>query len=732
MKQDKAEKKILRSSFRAGLMLVIVAAVTLGATSVIQSLFTQRALKKEASARAESELRGARNEIMDIVNQAEAAVRNSLWIAEWCLAFPDSLPRIPQRVVRDNPVVVGSTIALVPGYNPKAPLYAPYVTRDLQTGEIRTLSLASEAYDYPSQEWFTKPLEPDYQVGYWSEPYFDEGGGDILMTTFSMPVRDAAGRIAAVVTADISLDWLTDISGHFQVYPDAFSLIISRTGQIMVCPQESLVMQKTVRQFASESKDSASLDQVNLAMLSGQSGEMPVVYDREVNHVYFAPVERTGWAMAIVLPEKDLYGGVRRVGWMVRILQLLGLAMLVLILRVVARNQMKYNRLNKQKERMQNELKIGHDIQMSMIPKTFPAFPDRTDLDFAASIIPAKEVGGDLYDFYIRDERLFFCIGDVSGKGVPASLVMAVTRSLFRSVSSHEVRPARIVSAMNDALSETNENNMFVTFFCGVLDMTNGHLRFCNAGHNPPLILTDTIRTLEVTPNIPLGVMRNVAFQEQDVALHYDDALFLYTDGLTEAENARAELFGADRMEAVLHTRRSSQGHLEAMQAAVHEFVGDTPQNDDRTMLFIHFLSSPESVTQERHLLLHNDVQQIPQLAGFIETIADELGLDQGLALNLNLALEEAVTNVILYAYPKGSDGLVDVEAVLREHSLEFIISDSGAPFDPTAAPEADVTLTAEERPIGGLGIYLVRQLMDVVRYERQGDKNVLTMIKKL
>ena len=115
-----------------------------------------------------------------------------------------------------------------------------------------------------------------------------------------------------------------------------------------------------------------------------------------------------------------------------------------------------------------------------------------------------------------------------------------------------------------------------------------------------------------------------------------------------------------------------------------------------------------------------------------IQAIADELGLDQGLALNLNLALEEAVTNVILYAYPKGSDGLVDVEAVLREHSLEFIISDSGAPFDPTAAPEADVTLTAEERPIGGLGIYLVRQLMDVVRYDRQGDKNVLTMIKKL
>ena len=730
MKQDRSDKKLMHSSVRAGLMLVIVAAVTLEATSIVQSLFAQRELKKEASLRAESELRGARNEIMDIVNQAEAAVRNSIWIAQWCLEFPDSLVRVPQRVVQDNPVVVGSTLALVPGFYKKEPLCAPYAARDLQTGEISLLSLATEAYDYPSQEWFTQALEQEQ--GVWSEPYFDDGGGDILMTTFSMPVRDASGKVAAVLTADISLDWLTELIGSINVYPHAFNMVISRNGQIMVCPSEELTMKKTVQQFAAESKDSAALGGVNRSMLSGESGEVAVRYDRQVNRVYFAPVERTGWSMAIVLPEKELYSGVRRVSLMVKLLQLLGLAMLILILRFIARNQMKFKRLSQQKERMQSELRIGHDIQMSMIPKTFPAFPDRTDLDFAASIVPAKEVGGDLYDFYIRDERLFFCIGDVSGKGVPASLVMAVTRSLFRSISAREVRPARIVSAMNDSLSETNENSMFVTFFCGVLDMTNGHLRFCNAGHNPPLLLTDAIRTLEVKPNIPLGVMPNVSFQEQETQLQYDDALFLYTDGLTEAENARAELFGAARMEEVLHTRRSSQGHLEAMQDAVLQFVGDTPQNDDRTMLFIHYLASPESVRQDRHLVLHNDIQQIPQLAGFIETIADELELDQGLALNLNLALEEAVTNVILYAYPKGADGLVDVEAILREHSLEFIISDSGAPFDPTAAPEADVTLTAEERPIGGLGIYLVRQLMDVVRYERQGEKNILSMIKKL
>lgn len=730
MNIEKKDTKTDGISMRARLMLVIVATLTLEATAIIQFVFAQREIKQEASLRAESELKSAENKIMDIVNQAEAAVHNNIWIAEWCLENPDSLTRIPQLVVGKNPVVVGSTIALVPGYLEKKPLYAPYAAKDLNTGEIKMLSLATEEYDYPSSEWFTKPME--LNDSYWSEPYFDENGGDILMTTYSVPVKDKDGKVAAILTADISLDWLTELMQDIKVYPHAFNMVISNSGQIMVCPVETLVMKTTVNEFALESEDYEALNKANQAMLAGASGEMPVRYMGQTNHVYFAPVERTGWSLAIVLPEKDLYSGVRRIGMIVMLLQILGVAMLIVILRIATKNQERYLMMNEQKERMENEINIASKIQMAMIPKTFPPFPDRTDLDFAAAIVPAKQVGGDLYDFFIRDEKLYFCIGDVSGKGIPASLVMAVTRSLFRASSAHETNPQRIVTAMNDTMTESNDNNMFVTFFCGVLNLATGHLHYCNAGHNPPLILTDDIRLLPVEPNIPLGILHGFSYNEQEADLRYDDSLLLYTDGLTEAEDMQAQLFGLDRVEAVLRTRRSSQEHLEALESAVTEFVGEAPQSDDLTMLFIHYLPKEDAPLQERHLVLHNDIQQIPQLATFVEAIAQEKQLSQSMAMGINLALEEAVSNVIMYAYPKETDGLVDVEAYLRKDSLEFVIVDSGISFDPTKAPEVDLNASAEERPIGGLGIHLVRELMDSVSYERKDNKNYLKMIKKI
>jgi len=728
MSKGQESSNFIKQSAKAGLLLIVVAAVTLEATALIQYFFSQRGIKEEASMRAQSEMEVTKLKIIDVIDQTETAVRNCIWIASWCLEFPDSMKAVTNRLVKDNPVIVGSTIAVVPGYYEDTPLFAPYSFIDAETGEMSLTSLATEEYNYPGQEWFKLPLKRD--AGVWSEPYMDEGGGNILMTTYSVPIKDVSGRTAAVLTADISLDWLTNLVGKLKVYPGAFSLLFSGSGRLMVGADDSLIMRGTIADFAARQKDSTSYGMLSRAIMGGETGSKSIKVGGDLTHVYYSPIERTGWSMSIVIPDSDVFGRIRRVGVVVGLLQLLGLMMLALILRAVAKNQMKYKELSDKKEKMESELHIARGIQMSMLPKTFPPFPERHDIDMSADLVPAKEVGGDLYDYFIRDEKLFFCVGDVSGKGVPASLVMAVTRSLFRSVSAHEQSPQHIITAMNSSMYDMNENDMFVTLFCGVLNLTTGHMRYCNAGHNVPFILTDHIAPLPVIPNLPLGISPDMPFEEQEIDLHFDDALFLYTDGLTEAENSNHELFGEDRLKAVLSTRRSAIGHLRAMQDAVAKFVGSADPSDDLTMLFIHYLNETKPDNMERHIVLHNDIQQIPQLAEFIETIADEKQLEQGLAMSLNLALEEAVTNVIMYAYPEGADGLVEVEAILKPKELEFIITDSGKPFDPTAAPEADTTLSAENRPIGGLGIYLVRNIMDSVKYKRNDGKNILSMTK--
>ena len=348
-----------RRATTTGILLVVVAAITLEATSLIQYYYSKKELEKEASRRAETQLESTRNEIMDVINQAETAVRNSVWITRWCLDFPDSLPSVCRRIVQDNPVVLGSTVALVPGYDRKRPLFSPYVFNQ-DTGMV-FLSLATPEYDYPSKEWFQKPIEKD--GGYWSEPYVDTGGGEVLMTTYSIPVKDEKDVTAAVLTADISLDWLTDLVGNIRIYPHATSLMISRTGRFMVSKDRELVMQKTVDEVVDKIRDNEKFKEMNLAMLAGESGHEKLMYEGEKSHVYYAPVERTGWSMCIAIPEDDIYGDIRRTDWLVRLFQLLGVAMLILILRSFFKNQTKFRELDERRERLQGELRIASDIQ---------------------------------------------------------------------------------------------------------------------------------------------------------------------------------------------------------------------------------------------------------------------------------------------------------------------------------------------------------------------------------
>ena len=278
--------------------------------------------------------------------------------------------------------------------------------------------------------------------------------------------------------------------------------------------------------------------------------------------------------------------------------QLVVLAILILIVWYAGRSNKRLIESTARNQSIENELNIARQIQMAMLPTRFPPFPDYPNLNAYGAVLPAKEVGGDLFDFYIREGSLYFCVGDVSGKGVPASIVMAMTRSIFRSFSSYINSPAQIVTQMNDSLSgEGNDQSMFVTLFLGVLNLSNGDLKYCNAGHNSPRIVTIAgkkmnVASLPCIANLPLGVLAGFDYQEQETKMAVGDTLFLYTDGLTEAENELQQQFGEQRMDEQLAVsgKQLPQQIIEQMQQAVADFVGKAEQSDDLTMFAVRLL----------------------------------------------------------------------------------------------------------------------------------------------
>ena len=379
---------------------------------------------------------------------------------------------------------------------------------------------------------------------------------------------------------------------------------------------------------------------------------------------------------------------------------------------------------------------------MSLVPKIFSPFPDCEKLDLYAFLDPAKEVGGDFYDFFLSNGKLYFVIADVSGKGIPASLVMAITRTLFRIISNNAKSPVDIVSSLNNAIAKDNDTNMFVTMFTGILDMNSGELAFCNAGHNPPLILHNNkdAEFLNVDRNLPLGVMEDFNFTEQKTIINNHCGMFLYTDGLTEAENERKLMFGEEKLKEVM-TRCNglpAKEVIDDINGELKKFVGNAAQSDDLTM-FCFYINDNNSAANDEDkqtfsLVMENKIEESAKLPSFIDEIGKHAKLNDEVTGAINLAVEEAVVNSIMYAYPEGKEGEVKLTATVdcKENTITFVLSDHGIEFNPLAAPEADTTLGVEEREIGGLGIFLVKQLMDRIEYKRNGDENILTMTKNI
>jgi sigma-B regulation protein RsbU (phosphoserine phosphatase) len=496
-------------------------------------------------------------------------------------------------MVEQNPTIVGGGLMFEPDYYPqKGHWFEPYVARR-SDGSIEEAQIGSASHNYLEAEFYQNGIKAG--KGRWSEPYFDEAGARMMLFTYTIPVHDSRGEIVGLFGADVSLEWLSDVINTNNIYPNSFNVVISRTGKVMVAPDDGIIMRRTIQEFTASAADT-TIRIINRQMMSGESGHKKIVgLDGQKKTIFYAPIEgEAGWSMAVVCNDKDIYSGLREMGLYLMMLMLAGMALLGFIIYRTARSARSLREASAEKERVDSELRIARGIQESMLPKTFPPFSERKDVDIYASLVPAKEVGGDLYDFNIRDEKLFFCIGDVAGKGVPASLVMAVTRSLFRIVSDHEDQPETIVMDINESLFEMNDSDMFVTLFVGVLDLATGLLLYCNAGHEEPLLIGKGVGLLPSANNIPVGLMQGRSFEGQDAYIYPGTTIFLYTDGLTEAEDATHAQYGKQRLtrtarQALASNKYDPETIVKVQTDALHSFVGNAEQSDDLTMLAIRY-----------------------------------------------------------------------------------------------------------------------------------------------
>ncbi len=390
-------------------------------------------------------------------------------------------------------------------------------------------------------------------------------------------------------------------------------------------------------------------------------------------------------------------------------------------------------RITAEKERISAELNVATQIQADMLPNIFPAFPERKEFNIYASMNPAKEVGGDFYDFFLVDEdHLALVIADVSGKGVPAALFMVISKTLLKNQALMGESPKEILIKVNNQLCENNKAQMFVTAWLGILEISTGRLTAANAGHEYPAIRrkNGNFELFREKHGFVLAGMENMRYQEYDIQLQKGDTIFVYTDGVTEATNNKEELYGVDRMLSALnHDRQAMPKQLvEQVQADIDEFVGEAMQFDDITMLSMTYHGIPNAHPQ---IALPATLENWGKVQAFISGELQKVDGPLKAKVQLETAAEEIYVNIASYAYPASvGEVKVDMEILDSPERVCITFEDQGIPYDPLQQKSPDVTLSAAERSIGGLGIHMVRKSMDEVKYEYAHGCNILSIVK--
>jgi len=563
----------------------------------------------------------------------------------------DSLFALCQHFLYANPHIQGVAV----GYEPGVVVgheegFAPYIMRT-KSGFIKK-DLA-ENKDYRTSDWYKTTKEKGKP--YWSKAFIESNG--TMVTSYCVPLRNVKGDIYAVLALDLNLDVMANDIQRLRPYQTAMLTVVDRDGTFIAHPNHDFILKESLKSLI-EKAEYAPNRRILEDIESHKRNSDEYKTDEDKIFIYYAPVEKTGWTVTLEVPRAEVAKGYDKMFKALLFDMIIGLILLLIVSVYIinrltkplenfadAARKMSHGNFNvelpliedhnelydlrqalasmeislnryisdlkkteNEKAAFASELNIARNIQLAMVPKIFPPYPDRHEIDIHASLTPAKAVGGDLYDFFLDGDTLYFCIGDVSGKGVPASLFMAITRALFRNTALHEKSPAKIAYALNNAIAQGNEEGMFVTMVIGKMDLVSGEFTCCNAGHNPPVSNGSLdYKTMLVRPsdeiaymkslstNIPIGVFEDYYYQEISMHIEPGVNLFLYTDGVTEAENKHKELYGEDRLLDCLKKigrDASSEEIITGVVDDVRLYAENTDQSDDITLLCFKFRSA--------------------------------------------------------------------------------------------------------------------------------------------
>lgn len=688
--------------------------------------------------------------------------------------------RVITRIFENYPDTLGGGIWFKPYIIDKSKKYVCfYAYHDKNNKVVIDTNFASEKYDYPNQEWYKQIISqvtPERNI-VWTKPYYENQGSYTVMVTAGTGIY-IEGELVGIVTVDWEIDSIIDSISKMKPIEKTFSMyksgeIINNSFALLGNTNYDYIIATTDPYLEGNKLVGHSLKEI--PWYANNLYERTYITYHDKKYVPFVKKMRNGMELIICIPKSEMFKDIDRF-YLYIVLVMLLIGLIIPILLYYSINRYIVNPIDKliniaskigkgenieikiekpeefvqlastfdkmtkdiksitsERAKINSELSVAKAIQTSSLPTKFPPFPDRTDFDIFASMDAAKEVGGDFYDFFfINKNEFMFLIADVSGKGVPAALFMMNVKTLINNVSQNGYKPKQLIEKINQKICETNEQGFFVTLLACIINVNNGEMSVINCGHNPPLIKRGNgkYEFLELGSNFPLGIFDDTNFELYSTTMAPGDIIYTYTDGVTEATNANDEVYGEEKLYNCLNTIEETEPNIIAQRVkdSIQEFTNSAPQSDDITMLAFKYIGNPNNIRTFRQ---EAKIENYREFYSWIHKACTEWNLDKDLTTKLDMCGEEIFANIASYAYTEKT-GNIEAELQKTDENIILEFKDEGTAYNPLERPDPDINLPPEERPIGGLGIFMTKEMTDDISYKRENNKNILTLKFKL